>query len=311
MNDEFEERLAQISATIDQLRTLEGKDRRELLDALFRNVHSLKAAAQAQGLNDLAAQAHEFEDLLHGIRIGRASLEDLPGFDVPLIENAIPAEIRASLKHEERHRLAECLSEHANIYLVETNFDVSNFDRQFQQLREELNRNGEVIATAPKTENGRVNFRILYATRSDLYRIVDQAVRSGRAVAEATGKEIDFSIRIDGSLGKSLCDALADPLMHLVRNAVDHGIESKGHVAIEATDSRIMVRDDGRGIDPSIREKIFEPGFSTASEITSFSGRGVGLDVVKSAIEELGGVITVSTRPGKGATFEIRLPNPS
>ena len=64
MNDEFEDRLARISTTIEQIRALEGKDRRELLDSLFRNVHSLKAAAHANGLTDLAARAHEFEDLL-------------------------------------------------------------------------------------------------------------------------------------------------------------------------------------------------------------------------------------------------------
>jgi len=319
MNDEFEARLTQISATIDQLRASAGpaissKARRELLDTLFRNVHSLKAAAHANGLADLAARAHEFEDLLHAIRTGRASLDELPAFDhshITQVENVIPAEIHASLKDEERYRLAECLNENSSIYLVETSFDVSDFDRQFQQLKQDLNKNGEVIATAPMTEHGKINFRILYATKSDLYRIVDQAVRGGRAVAEATGKEVDFSIRIDASLDKPVCDTLADPLMHLVRNAVDHGIETTGHVRIGATTdenkTRITVADDGRGIDPSILEKVFEPGFSTAPEITTISGRGVGLDVVKSAIEQLGGSVNVSSEPGKGSTFEIIL----
>jgi len=310
MNDEFEERLTQISAKIDQLRTSTGKDRRELLDTLFRSVHSLKAAAHANGLNDLASRAHEFEDLLHGIRTGGTSLDELTDFDhapSPRIENIIPADIHDSLKDDERYRLAECLAEKAHIYLVETNFDISDFDRQFQQLKQDLNKTGEVIATAPMTEDGRINFRILYATKSELYRIVDQAVRAGRAVAKATGKEVDFSIRVDGALDKAVCDSLADPLMHLVRNAVDHGIETKGHVAIEATETRITVADDGCGMDASTIERIFEPGFSTASELTAFSGRGVGLDVVKTAIEELGGAITVSSAPGKGATFEITL----
>lgn len=315
MNDEFERRLTQISATIDQLRASAGKDRRESLDLLFRSVHSLKAAAHANGLEDLAARAHEYENLLHAIRTGRASLDELPVFDhSPLtqIENVIPAEIHASLKDEERYRLAECLNENSSIYLVETGFDVSDFDRQFQQLKQDLNKTGEVIATAPMTEHGKINFRILYATRSDLYRIVDQAVRGGRAVAKATSKEVDFSIRIAASLDKPVCDALADPLMHLVRNAVDHGIESKGRVTIGATSAnnqtRISVADDGRGIDPSILEKMFEPGFSTAPEITTISGRGVGLDVVKNAIEQLGGSISVLSEPGKGSTFEMTLP---
>jgi chemotaxis protein histidine kinase CheA len=310
MNDEFEERLTQISATIDQLRARSGKDRRELVDALFRDVHSLKAAAHANGLTDLAARAHEFEDLLHAIRTGRASLDELPDFDHPQhtqIEDIIPGELRGSIKDEERHRLAECVAEGANVYLIETNFGLADFDRQFQQLKEDLNKTGEVIATAPKAEDGRVNFRILYATKSALYRIVDQAVRAGRAVADATGKQVDFSMRIDGSLDKSVCDALADPLMHLVRNAVDHGIETKGHVAIEATEIRIAVSDDGRGIDPSALDRLFEPGFSTATELTTFSGRGVGLDVVKTAIEKLGGTIRLSSERGKGSTFEILL----
>jgi chemotaxis protein histidine kinase CheA len=310
MNDEFEDRLTQISATLDRVRATEGKDRRELLDTLFRNVHSLKAAAHANGLGDLAARAHEFEDLLHAVRTGRASLDDLTDFEHPQIaqvENVIPAEIRGSLKDEERHRLAECLAESAHIYLVETNFDISDFDRQFQQLKQELNKTGEVIATAPTTEHSKINFRILYATKSDLYRIVDQAVRAGRAVAEATGKQVDFSMRVDGSLDKSVCDALADPLLHLVRNAVDHGIETKGHVAIEATETGITVADDGRGLDPLAIDRIFERGFSTADYVTPFSGRGVGLDVVKTAIEKLGGAIKVSSEPGKGSTFQILL----
>jgi chemotaxis protein histidine kinase CheA len=311
MNDQFEDRLAKISATLDQVRASAGKDRRELLDTLFRNVHSLKAAAHANGLNDLAARAHEFEDLLHAVRTGRTSLAEVSNFAPPQnthIETVIPAEIRDSLKDEERHRLAECVAENAKIYLVETNFAVSDFDRQFQQLKEDLNRIGEVIATAPKVENDKLNFRIVYATKSDLYRICHQAVQAGRSVAKATGKDVDFSIRVNAELDKSICDALADPLLHLVRNAVDHGIETTGHLAIEATETRIFVKDSGRGIDPTTIDRMFEPGFSTAAEVTAFSGRGVGLDVVKTAIEQLGGAINVSSEPGQGATFEIILP---
>lgn len=310
MNDEFEARLTQISAMIGQLRASSGKNRRELLDSLFRSVHSLKAAAHLNGLNDLVARAHEFEDLLQALRTGRASLDELTDFDpqIAQIEDVIPVDIRGSLKDEERYRLAECLAENANVYLVETNFDVADFDRQFQQLKADLNKIGEVIATAPKVEDNKINFRILYATKSDVYRIVDQAVRAGRSVAEATGKTVDFSMRIDASLDRSVCEALADPLMHLVRNAVDHGIETQGHVTIAAGEASITVTDDGRGIDPSILDRIFEPGFSTAPEVTAISGRGVGLDVVKTAIEELGGTINVSSKPGKGARFEIVLP---
>lgn len=311
MNDDFAERLAQISERIEQVRASTGKDRRELLDALFRNVHSLKAAAHANGLTDLAARSHEFEDLLHAVRTGRASLDELTDLDPPQnvqLQNLIPAEIRDSLKDEERHRLAECVGEGANVYLVETSFAMSDFDSEFQQLKKELNRIGEVIATAPKVDGDKINFRILYATGSDLYRICHQAVSAGRSVAEATGKQVDFSIRVDAALDKSICDALADPLLHLVRNAVDHGIETNGQVTIAAGGTRILVIDDGRGMDPAIRHVIFQPGYSTAREVSEISGRGVGLDVVRTAIEELGGTINVSSELGKGATFEIIIP---
>jgi chemotaxis protein histidine kinase CheA len=309
MNDEFEDRFAQISATIDQLRASAGKNRRELLDALFRSVHSLKAAAHANGRNDLAARAHEFENLLHAIRTGRASLDELTDFDHrqnTRIENVIPSEIRGSLKDEERYRLAQCIAENANVYLVEARFDLADFDQRFQQEKEELNKIGEVIATFPKADGDKINFRIVYATASHLYAIVHQAIRAGQAIATSTGKNVEFSIRVDGSIEKSVCDALADPLMHLVRNAVDHGIDANGRIAIEANETRIIVNDDGRGIDPAILDQIFEPGFSTA-EVSEVSGRGVGLDVVRNAVEELGGAIRVSSELGKGSTFEITL----
>ncbi|HEX6043437.1 MAG TPA: ATP-binding protein [Pyrinomonadaceae bacterium] len=309
MTDEFEARFSQISASIDQLRASAGKNRRELLDKLFRNVHSLKAAAHANGLNDLAARAHQFEDLLHAIRTGRASFDDLTDFDhaqnTP-IQNVIPAEISSSLKDEERHRLAQCIAENANVYLVEESFDLADFDQKFQQKKEELNSVGEVIATFPKADGRKINFRIVYATTSDVYAMLHRAMRAGQAVADATGKSIDFSITVTASLEKSVCDALADPVIHLVRNAVDHGIETSGHIVIEASETRITVTDDGRGIDPGILDAIFEPGFSTAN-VSDFSGRGVGLDVVKNAVEELGGSIRVFSEPGKGSTFEITL----
>jgi two-component system chemotaxis sensor kinase CheA len=136
-----------------------------------------------------------------------------------------------------------------------------------------------------------------------------QALRAGEAAAQMTGKHVDFEVRGDVSL---LTQQIADPLLHLVRNAVDHGIETRGKVTIEIAqrDDRISitVTDDGRGIDPSVIEKIFQPGFSTASEVSELSGRGVGLDVVKTTVEELGGAINVRSTPGQGASFEITLP---
>ncbi len=176
--------------------------------------------------------------------------------------------------------------------------------------------------------------------------VLQRALRAGRSAARVAGKEIDVVVRGRGLLlDKSLCDAITDPLIHLVRNAVDHGIEDaeqraacgknrRGTIRIEATamqaQARIAVADDGRGIDPAIvadaavRQSLlakgsdinvgqsvrllFRPGFSTAREVSGISGRGVGLDVVEKAIEEAGGSIRVASELGKGSTFEMSLP---
>jgi two-component system chemotaxis sensor kinase CheA len=175
---------------------------------------------------------------------------------------------------------------------------------------------------------------------------LQRAVRAGRAAARVAGKEVNFEV--SGSeirLDKLLVEAVADPLIHLVRNAVDHGIESaeertqtgktpRGTVRIEAasegSQSRLRVTDDGRGVDPTLvsvaahrlgiftsddqldiersLRLIFRPGFTTLTEASETSGRGVGLDAVETAVEQVGGELRVSSKAGSGTTFEIRLP---
>jgi two-component system chemotaxis sensor kinase CheA len=167
-----------------------------------------------------------------------------------------------------------------------------------------------------------------------------------RDVAKRSGKEVSLVLEGESiELDKTVVDMLGDPLMHLVRNAIDHGLESpeeriaagkprEGKLEIRAKyvgdQVHIEVRDDGRGLDTErILEKaterglvapgqtlteaqifalIFEPGLSTAKVVTDLSGRGVGTDVVRSAIEALRGRVEVLSTRGKGATFRIRLP---
>jgi two-component system chemotaxis sensor kinase CheA len=175
---------------------------------------------------------------------------------------------------------------------------------------------------------------------------LQRAARAGRTAARLAGKEIDFEIvGAEIQLDKLLANAIADSLVHLVRNAVDHGIENaeariqggkkpRGTVRIEAVNegsqSRVRVTDDGGGIDQlqvseaakrlgiveadsdldldrSVR-LIFRPGFTTLDSVSDVSGRGVGLDVVETAVEQVGGELRVSSQPSVGTTFEIRLP---
>lgn len=176
--------------------------------------------------------------------------------------------------------------------------------------------------------------------------ILQRAARAGRAAARLGNKQIDFEIvGLDLRLDKLLCDAIGDPLIHLVRNAVDHGIETpesrvksgkppRGKVLIEAfregNRTRLRVTDDGRGVEPDTIAQaasrlgiiepdraidmhrslrlLFCPGFTTLSAASTVSGRGVGLDIVETAVEQVGGEVRVSSEPGRLTIFEIRLP---
>ena len=176
--------------------------------------------------------------------------------------------------------------------------------------------------------------------------IYSKLSRTVRKVARELKKEIDLVLRgEDTELDKMMVEELTDPLMHIIRNALDHGIESpeervkkgkdpEGRVILNAYQQGnsvvLDVIDDGRGIDPekvrqvavkrgligdkeTIDEKranelIFSPGFSTASAVSEISGRGVGLDVVKKNIQDLKGTIDVISGVGEGTTFRIMLP---
>ncbi|MDR2552925.1 MAG: chemotaxis protein CheA [Treponema sp.] len=167
-----------------------------------------------------------------------------------------------------------------------------------------------------------------------------------RDLSKSLNKKINLVIEGEETeLDKSVIEDLLDPIMHSVRNSVDHGIENaeermaagkseEGTVFLRASNEGNMILieigDDGKGIDvESVKAKaverglinpnkvlsdveaynlIFEPGFSTAKQITSISGRGVGLDVVRRSIEKLNGTVTVSSEKGKGTRFIIKLP---
>ena len=167
-----------------------------------------------------------------------------------------------------------------------------------------------------------------------------------RDTASSLGKEVNFEIvGGDAELDKSMVEKIADPLMHLVRNSLDHGLEppqerlaagkpAAGKLILSARHETgailIRIEDDGRGInrervlqrawnrglvengvvppDDEINMLIFEPGFSTAEQVTNLSGRGVGMDVVRRNIEALRGSLRLNSNPGRGLQVDIRLP---
>jgi two-component system chemotaxis sensor kinase CheA len=188
---------------------------------------------------------------------------------------------------------------------------------------------------------------IIQARMTPVWQVFDRFPRLVRDLARQLGKQVQF--RVEGKeieLDRAILDELGDPLLHLLRNAVDHGIEpaaerrrakkpAEGTIVLAAVRERasvtITITDDGRGIDrASILEKakregvvdqhaealsddqllrvIARPGFTTAEEVTNVSGRGVGIDVVMTRIRALGGTIEIHTEVGRGTTFMLRLP---
>ena len=178
--------------------------------------------------------------------------------------------------------------------------------------------------------------------------VVGKFQRVVRDIAREMNKKIDLTLEgIDTELDKSMLEAIKDPLTHIVRNSCDHGIEfpdervkankpETGHLLIrsfhEGGQVVIEISDDGRGInrkrvlqkaiekgmmtaeqgsklsDREICALIFSPGFSTAQQVTSVSGRGVGMDVVKTNIEKIGGSVEIKSIEGKGTSLQLRIP---
>ena len=207
----------------------------------------------------------------------------------------------------------------------------SNFTRQLAQL-------GRITAEVQKTAMG-MRMVPLGQTFQRLTRLV-------RDVSRQLGKNVNVELSgEDIELDRNIVEELADPLMHMVRNSLDHGIEipeqrkklqkpEAGCIRLAAKHRagqvQIEISDDGRGLDPArilakgqerglvspsaslseaeILQLIFEPGFSTAEKVTDISGRGVGMDVVRKQIQKLRGRVDLQSTLGKGTTFVLRLP---
>lgn len=207
-----------------------------------------------------------------------------------------------------------------------------SFDAAARQLHSLINELQDVV----------MNIRMIPV--STLFQKMRRLVRD---MSKKFGKEIDLVlVGEETEVDKNVIDYLSDPLMHIIRNAVDHGIEdagtrksrgkpARGRVTIEArttgSDVIVTVSDDGQGlqrdvilkkalekglisrIDDEIPDKdvfalIFLPGFSTKDTVTEYSGRGVGMDVVRKNISQIGGSITLESEQGKGTTHIIRIP---
>jgi chemosensory pili system protein ChpA (sensor histidine kinase/response regulator) len=217
------------------------------------------------------------------------------------------------------------------------------------ELKETLDRSNH-DAEVLLQQQGRINTELqegLMRTRMVPFeRMLPRLKRIVRQVAQELGKDVEFVVgNADGEMDRNVLERMAAPLEHMLRNAVDHGLEpadvriaagkpARGRISLdlsrEGGDIIFDIRDDGAGVpleavrskaikrgllapdsdisDRDVLQFILQPGFSTAEKITQISGRGVGMDVVHEEVRQLGGSMGIDSTPGQGVHFRIRLP---
>ncbi len=256
-----------------------------------------------------------------------------------------PAKKMPKLEHETSLRVHVSLLDQLMTLAGEL---VLSRNQLLQSITSGDHRNSETAGQRIDLITSELQEAIMLTRMQSIGNVFNKFPRVVRDMSQTLGKQIDLTLEgQDVELDKTIIEAIGDPLTHLVRNSVDHGIESpqdrqrigknpQGHIHLkayhEAGQVNIEITDDGKGLDGnklaikayekglitedqakimSDREKtnlIFLPGFSTAEKVTDVSGRGVGMDVVKTNLDELGGIIDIDSEPGKGTTIRIKLP---
>ncbi len=317
-------------------------------------------------------------DLEFTARVRTPAPEALPellaGPDVESVRVLPAAEVRderwLDLGPQARGRLSDDPEVTRRASLRTVRVDVDRLDRlmnlvgelvvdriRFQQIADRLRSAGAVNGIAQELQEaashlGRVasdlQSQVLKARMLPMEHLFSRFPRYVRDLAQRAGKRVEVVLEgQDTELDRSVIEQLGGPLMHLVRNAVDHGIEppeereragkpAAGRLRLAASQEEegivVVVEDDGRGIDTDrVRQKavamgllapeaaarlsegeavelIFHPGLSTAAQVTDVSGRGVGMDAVRAAVQALGGSVEVETQRGRGTRFLLRVP---
>lgn len=277
--------------------------------------------------------------------IEKVTFEELAVDDLPVekrVQSSTPTHVKGvgQTVRVDIKKMDELMNLVAELVISRSRLENISSELQSKDLDEVLEQFGRL------TMNLRDN--VLKARMIPVETILSRFPRLVRDLAKDLDKDIDVEIQGgETELDRTVIDEIGDPLLHIIRNSVDHGIESRRDREASGKDTRgkiiihacqegnsvvITITDDGRGFDlERVKEKAlnldlvtqevlgemtteqildltFKPGFSTASKVSDISGRGVGMDVVKTKVTGLGGLIRINTEKGKGSQIEIRLP---
>ena len=325
---------------LDFQRRKENADRENGLDVLTGGIEFLTATLHDKNFVVPAA----FADRLQKFR-------SAPHFQ---FENRqLPPLIFDRLSTNEKSILNAALDHGKDLTILEIGFETATFAEDYKRFRERLGGTGEIVAALPNPDfktAGRLNFQIIFVAESaaavdesgakvvfrirqnfsnDVPGVLARIVAHGETLAKKLGKECEINVaaaeRIE--LSAETLKVIFDALLHLVRNALDHGIERRGKIEIKVAQSAnavtIEFADDGKGVDTEklrslaagenlsereVTDLIFAPGMTTAAGVSEISGRGIGLDAVKTSVENVGGTISVTSGKARGTKFIVRLP---
>jgi len=333
----FEEYVLHVQTLQQQLWTLQtDPGRQDAAEAAFRIVHTMKGNCGFLALNTARKLAHEMENIL-----SRGREKPLDGLSVELLLRAV------DVLSEIGVRMAVHSNDAPKPFPLVPNEFASILDLVRRAGAGEAAAPAhDSSAPRPASSSNSAGKGVSGSGKTPLQDLFQRMVRMARDVARREEKEIDIHIEADSALLEHPVPArLAEPLLHLASNAVAHGVSSpaerraagkpaRAQIVFRARlDSRTLVLqvcDDGAGLDCErilLRARargwlqlsetppeqtlfgfIFMPAFSTKALVSETAGRGVGLDVVKTTIEDLGGKVSVSTVPRQSTTFELRLP---
>jgi two-component system chemotaxis sensor kinase CheA len=358
---------------------LGGEQAQIIIQRMLGDLHTIKGNCAMMGLSDVAALIHEMEDTAKslgpgGERVIQWMLESIDQTKSAMIAAEPAPQLPAEMAIPEKQEKTEAPQEPkvspreepivANKELS-IRVDFHKLDRMLDTAGElTVEYNGlveviELVQRAPSEDlwarverhvellgklNRQLQLSITDARMLPVNNIFGRFTRMVRDLAKKENKSARLEIKGgEVEVDKTILDSLAEPLLHLIRNSIGHGIEppherllkrksEEGVIELAASPQSgsvlISITDDGRGINPESIEKsakekgietkglteeelielIFQPNFSTASQVSALSGRGVGLDVVKRTIESLGGQLEVKSVPNKGTRFLLTIP---
>lgn len=312
----------------------------ETILALMRNAHTLKGEAATMGYGEISNLTHSFEGMVENIKNklsqgGATSLFGALDEIRNLVTNTTKGNGRSkanTLVDRVGELEAKDQKDEALIFKTPESFQTASEVRvKIEKLDRLINLIGELMVNKLRVINDiskplesleeyerlvdQLQYEVLKLRVTPLDEVFNRFPRMIRDLAINQKKQIDLVISGgEIELDRGILDKIGEPLVHLLRNAADHGIMEKGIITLSAKRIKdkveISVADNGRGIDwekIGSEEALFS-GLSTSSQVTQISGRGVGLTVVKSVLNEIGGVVRVFSEPGKGTTFTMTLP---